>query len=116
MTDELVAVEIFLVKTNGSDLVVVVAGVIEDAFLEVVTIGINSDFVFAVAEVVAAALLVDGMENVEELTDVAKLVAGGEGIKLGEGGFDEAGFGGEVAGQADCAHAAAVNREAKIGG
>lgn len=94
---------------------IIIAGVIESAGREVVTVGINGDLVLVVAEVGAATLLVDGMEDVEELADVAELVVGREGIELGEGGSNEARFGREVAGEADGAHAAAIKREVDLG-
>lgn len=90
---------------------VVIAGVVEDAGLEVVTVGINGDFVFVGAEVGAATLLVNGVKDVEELTDVGQFIIIGEGIELGEGDFSKARFGREVARETDGAHAAAVKRE-----
>ena len=67
--DELVGIEIFGVETEGGDLVVGVGRVVEDAVLEVIAGGIDGVFVFAIAEVAAAVLLVDGVEDVEELAD-----------------------------------------------
>ncbi len=95
---------------------VIIAGVIESAGREVVAVGINGDLVLVVAEVGAATLLVDGMEDVEELADIAELIIGREGIELGEGGSNETRFGREVAGEADGAHAAAISGEVNLGG
>lgn len=67
--DELVGIEIFGVETEGGDLVVGVGRVVENAVFEVITGGVDGVFVFAVAEVAAAVLLVDGVEDVEELAD-----------------------------------------------
>ncbi len=67
--DELVGIEIFGVEAEGGDLVVGVGRVVEDAVFEVVARGVDGVFVFAVAEVAAAVLLVDGVEDVEELAD-----------------------------------------------
>lgn len=64
---------------------IIVGSIIESTGLEVVTVGENGDFVFVVAEIGAAALLVDGVEDMEELADVAEFVVGGDGVKLGEG-------------------------------
>ncbi len=85
---------------------VVVGGVVEDAFVEVVAGGVDGVFVTlggvcrgagfgrccvsicvgvcagdcVGGDVAAAVLLVDGVEDVEELADAGKLVVGGEGI------------------------------------
>ncbi len=67
--DELVGIEIFGVEVEGGDLVVGVGRVVENAVFEVVAGGVDGVFVFAVAEVAAAVLLVDGVEDVEELAD-----------------------------------------------
>ena len=67
--DELVGIEIFGVEIEGRDLVVGVGRVVENAVFEVVAGGVDGVFVFAVAEVATAVLLVDGVEDVEELAD-----------------------------------------------
>ena len=67
--DELVGIEIFGVEIEGGDLVVGVGRVVENAVFEVIAGGVDGVFVFAVAEVAAAVLLVDGVEDVEELAD-----------------------------------------------
>ncbi len=72
---------------------IIVASIIENALLKIIAVGENGDFVFVVAEIVATALLIDGMQNVEELADAAHFVGFGEGIKFGKSGFDETGFG-----------------------
>lgn len=94
---------------------VIVAGVIECAGLEVIAVGINGDLVFVVAEVGAATLLVDRVKDVEELADVTEFVVGREGVELGEGGFCETRLGREVAREADATHTAAVKREVDLG-
>ncbi len=63
-------------EVEAADLVVVVAGVVESASGEVVAVGVDGDLVFIIAEVGAAALLIDGVEDMEELADVAKFVVG----------------------------------------
>ena len=78
--EELGSVEVGFGEAVRSDLVVVVTSVIERASVEVVTVGKDGDFVFVVAEVGAAALLVDGVENVEELADARDFIVGREGI------------------------------------
>ena len=67
--DELVGIEVFGVEVEGGDLVVGVGRVVENAVFEVIAGGVDGVFVFAVAEVAAAVLLVDGVEDVEELAD-----------------------------------------------
>lgn len=67
--DELVGIEIFGVEIEGRDLVVGVGRVVENAVFEVIAGGVEGVFVFAVAEVAATVLLVDGVEDVEELAD-----------------------------------------------
>lgn len=109
--DELVGVEIGAREFNSGDLVVVISRVVEDAALEVITGGIDSVFVFVIAKVTATILLIDGVEDVEELADAGEFVgfiADVAGVGASESGADETGFGGEVAGEADSAHAAAV--------
>ena len=68
------AVEVGFFQVDGGDLVVVVASIIANALFEVVTTGIDGDFVTTVAEVADAALLVDGVEDVEELAHAGHLV------------------------------------------
>ncbi len=104
-----VLVEVGLVKVDHGDLVIIVRSVVTDAFAEIVARGIDGDFVLLVAKVGAAALLVDGMENVEVLAKGGKLVIGGNGVEFGEGSADEAGTRREVTGEADGAHAATIN-------
>lgn len=116
VVDEVGAVEVFFLHVDRGDLVVVVAGVVEDLVVEIVTVGVDSDFVFVVTEVGAAALLVDGVEDVEELADTGDFVVGGKGIKLGEGDFRETRFGREITRKADGAHATAVGREVNTRG
>lgn len=90
ITDERSGIEVGFFEVDSGDLVVVVAGVVEETLFEIIAVGIDGDFVFIITEVGAAALLVDGVEDVEELADTAYLVVGGEGMEFGEGGFDEA--------------------------
>lgn len=93
---------------------IVVCSVIENAFVKIVARGIESVLEMLVAEVGATVLLLDGVEDVEKLINTGEFVVGGTGIELGEGGFDEASTGREVAGESDGAHAAAVSREREL--
>lgn len=115
--DELVGVEIGAREFNGGDLVVVISRVVEDAALEAIAGGIDSVFIFIIAKVAATVLLVDGMEDVEELADTGELVGfitDVAGVGASESGADETRFGGEVAGKADPAQAAAVFLERNV--
>lgn len=115
--DELVGVEIGAREFNSGDLVVVISRVVEDAALEVITGGIDGVFVFVIAKVAATVLLIDGVEDVEELADAGEfvgLIADVAGVGASESSADETGLGGEVAGKADPAHAAAVFLERNV--
>lgn len=103
-------------EVDGADLMVIIRRVIANALVEIIAGGIDGDFVFAVAEVTAAALLVDGMEDVEELADAGEFVVGGKGVGVSEDGFDEAGLGREVARETDGAQATAVLLEWDVRG
>ena len=95
-------------EVDSGNLVIIISRIIEDALLEVITGAIKSVFVFVVAEVAAAVLLVDRMEDMEELTNAAHLVIGGEGMEFSKGGFDEARLRAQISRKADSAHATAV--------
>ena len=95
-------------EVDSGNLVIIISRIIEDALLEVITGAIKSVFVFVVAEVAAAVLLVDGVEDVEELANAAHLVIGGEGMEFSKGGFDEARLRAQISRKADSAHATAV--------
>lgn len=93
--DKLVGVEVFGGELKSGDLVVVVRSVVKDAFLEVVTVGVDGVFEFVVAEVATTELLVDRVEDVEELADAGKFVIFAvfvAGVGAGEGDFSEAGL------------------------
>lgn len=72
-------------------------------------------FVFVIAKVAAAVLLVDGMEDMEELANAGRFVGSRARIKFCKGGFDETRFGREISGEADGAHASTINWEIVIG-
>lgn len=114
ITDERSGIEVGFFEVDSGDLVVVVAGVVEETLFGIIAVGIDGDFVFIITEVGAAALLVDGVEDVEELADAARLIVGGEGMGASEGGFHEARLRTEVAGEADGAHAATIFMEGNL--
>ncbi len=95
---------------------IVVGRVVENALLEIVAGTVKGMLVFVIAEIAAAVLLVDGVENMEELADATELVVGRFRVELGESGFDETRLRREVAREADSAHAAAVGAKREIGG
>ena len=68
---------------------VVVGSIITQAFFKVVARRINGDFVFVITKVAAAALLVDGMQNMEELADAGHFVGIRKGMSTSESGFDK---------------------------
>ena len=72
--NEFGVVEIGFSKVDGGNLVVVIGGVVKSTLIQIVTVAINRVFVFVIAEVAATVLLVDGMKDVEELTDAGKFV------------------------------------------
>ena len=87
---------------------VFVGGVVVDSFGCVAAGGVEGDFVFALVYFAAASLLIYGAEDVEELADAFWFGVAGSGVHFGEGDSGEAGGGGEVSGEAESAHAAAV--------
>ena len=119
MDDKLVGVEVFGSEFESGDLVVVIGSVVENTVFEVVAGGVDGVFELVVAEVAAAELLVDGVEDVEELADAGEfvvltvLVAG---VGAGEGDFGAAGLGREIAREADATHATAVFLERDVRG
>ena len=90
---------------------VLVGRVVVDALLRVAAGGVKRDLVFALADVAAAALLIDRAEDVEELADALHLRIAGNRVHLRERHAHEARLRGEIARQAERAHAAAVRRE-----
>lgn len=76
-------------------------------------------FELVVAEVAAAVLLVDGVEDVEELADAGEFIVFVvfiAGVSTGEGDFDEARLGREVARKTDGSHTAAILLELEARG
>ena len=90
---------------------VLVGRVVVDALLRVATGGVERDLVLALADVAAAALLIDRAEDVEELADALHLRIAGNRVHLRVGHAHKARLRGEIARQAERTHAAAVRRE-----
>ncbi len=66
-THKIEAVEVGFGEGNGRKLVIAVSVMVENSLFKVVTRGVDSVFVFVVAESAATVLLLDRVENVEEL-------------------------------------------------
>ncbi len=79
-SNEIGRVEVGFLEGNGGDLVVAVGRVIENALFEVVAGRIDGVLELVVAEIAAAVLLLDGMEDVEKLVHAGEFVGGGAGI------------------------------------
>ena len=106
--DKFPAVEVLVMHVDSRDLAVVIGAVIVDTAVHVAAGGVDRDLVLAAAEVAAASLLLHRAKDVEELAHGGVLIVRGAGVELGEGDLHKAGAGGEIARQADAAHAAAV--------
>ena len=68
------SVEILTVHVNGVDLVIVVGRVVVDALRCVAAGGVNRDLILVFSDLAAAALLIDGAEDMEELAHTGALV------------------------------------------
>lgn len=95
---------------------VFVGGIVVDSFGGVAAGGVDGNFIFSFCYFAATSLLVHGAEDVEELADAFGFGFAGAGVHFGEGYFGEAGGRGEVAWQAEGAHAAAVGLEVQAWG
>ena len=112
--DQILCVKIFVMHIDGRDLAIVIGAVVIDALIHVAAGGVDCDFIFAFAQVAAAALLFNGAQDMEELADGGVFRFIGDRVQLRESDFDKAGAGRKIAWQADAAHAAAVFIERKI--
>ena len=97
-----------MVHVNGVDLVIVVGRVVVDALRCVAAGGVNRDLILVFSDLTAAALLVNGAENMEELAHAGALVIPGKGAELREGDLHETGLTRQIARDTQAAHAAAV--------
>ena len=93
---------------NGTDLMIIIRRVIINPFIGIAAGGVEGDFVFVLVYFAAASLLIYGAEDVEELADAFKFGVAGSGVYFGEGNFGKTGGRGEVSGEAEGTHAAAV--------
>ena len=77
-TGELDSFEIGFVHIDSGNLVIIIASVIGDALIEIVTRTIDGDFELSRFELglIGATGLVDGVENMEVLADGRELVIG----------------------------------------
>lgn len=93
---------------DSIDLMVFVGVVVINSFYCITAGGVEGDFVFVFCYFAAATLLIYGAEDVEELTDAFEFGVAGSGVYFGEGNFGKTGGRGEVSGEAEGTHAAAV--------
>ena len=96
------------------DLVILIGGVVIDSLARIAAGGVERDFVMSLTDLTAAALLIDGAENMEELADALGFGVSGEGMRSRKGHSGKTGRGGEVAGKAESSHAAAVRIKRNI--
>ena len=70
--------------------------------------GVECDLIFAVCNLTAASLLVNGAKDMEKLADAFQFGIAGAGVHFGKGDSYKAGSGGKVSRKSECPHAAAV--------
>ena len=97
-----------MVHIYSTDLMVFISCIIIDSFCCVAAGCVESNLIFAFCYFAAATLLIYGAEDVEELADAFEFGVAGSGVHFGEGYFGKSGGRGEVSGEAEGAHAAAV--------
>ena len=73
VNDQAVAIQILLVHIYGSDLVVIVGGVVINSLAYIAAAGVERDFVFLFLQAAQPTLLVYTAQNVEELADALLL-------------------------------------------
>ena len=112
--DQLGGIKIFAVHVDCGNLVILIGGVVIDSLARIAAGGVERDFVMSLTDLTAAALLIDGAENMEELADALRFGVPGEGMRSRKGHTGKTGRGGEVAGKAESSHAAAVRLERNI--
>ena len=113
IADQPVPVKVFPVHIDGSDLVVAVGRVVVNASVSVAAACVERDLVLAAVQLTAAALLLDSVQDVEELPDALGLAAAGFRVHPHKGRTHKAGLAGQIARQAQCAEAAAVDGQVK---
>ena len=95
-TGQFLSVQVGLMHVYSADLVVIIGGVVVNAPVRVAAGGIEGDLVFSLSQVAAAALLVHGAENVEELADALLLALSAPGIQLRKGHPNKPGLGRKI--------------------
>ena len=93
---------------DSIDLMIFIGGIIINSLCCVAAGSVESDLIFAFCYFAATTLLIYGAEDVEELTDAFEFGVAGSGVHFGEGYFGKSGGRGEVSGEAEGTHAAAV--------
>lgn len=113
IADQPVPVKVFPMHIDGSDLVVAVGRVVVNASVSVAAACVERNLVLASVQLTAAALLLDSVQDVEELPDALGLAAAGFRVHPHKGRTHKAGLAGQIARQAQCAEAAAVDGQVK---
>lgn len=113
IADQPVPIKVFPVHIDGSDLVVAVGRIVVNALVSVAAACVERDLVLAAVQLTAAALLLDSVQDVEELPDALGLAAAGFRVHPHKGRTHKAGLAGQIARQAQCAEAAAVDGQVK---
>ena len=86
------SVKVFAVHIDSVDLMIVISGVVVDALCRVAAGGVDRDLELSFGDLTAAALLVDGAEDVEELAHAGALVIRRKRAELREGDLHETGL------------------------
>ena len=87
---------------------VIVCGIIINAFFRIAAGSINRCLVFAVPQAVASPLLVDTPQYMEKLADAFRFRIPADGIHFNKGGTDKPGLGRQIPREPDCPHAKAA--------
>ena len=93
---------------DSIDLMIFIGGIIINSLCCVAAGSVESDLIFAFCYFAAATLLIYGAEDVEELADAFEFGVAGSGVYFCEGNFSKTGGGGQVSGETEGTHAAAV--------
>ena len=96
IADKAPALQVLPVHIHADNAVVIIGGVVVNAPVRVAAGGIEGDLVFSLSQMAAAALLVHGAENVEELADALLLALSAPGIQLRKGHPDKPGLGRKI--------------------
>ena len=82
VNDQAVAFQIFLMHIHGSNLVVIVGGVVVNPLAYIAAAGVEGDLIFLFLQTAQSPLLVYAAENVEELADGVQFIVRGQRMEL----------------------------------